>query len=68
ELSQGALYIPPVAWGGILRLAPFVERIGRALAPQLGGVTLTVAQKDLYAALPTTAHSPARRIVLSEAA
>ena len=67
ERRATALYVPPTHLRLILRGAPLWERVGRRLAPQLAGVTITEAVKDVYAALPVQ-HARRRRLVLSQAA
>ena len=67
ERRETALFTPPTRLGLFLRMANFWEAAGHALLPQLAGVTLTEAVKDVYAAVPATAVSR-RRVVLSEAA
>jgi SAM-dependent methyltransferase len=67
ERRDCALFTPPTHLNLLLRLARFWETIGHMLVPQLAGVTLTEAVKDVYAAVP--AHAVARRrVVVSEAA
>jgi SAM-dependent methyltransferase len=68
ERRDSALYMPPLNFRLVLRGAPAWERTGRWLAPQLAGVTLTEAVKDVYAAIPLRAASRRRRLVLAEAA
>jgi len=68
ERRDSALYMPPANVRLVLRGAPAWERTGRWLAPQLAGVTLTEAVKDLYAAIPLKAAPRRRRLVLAEAA
>jgi SAM-dependent methyltransferase len=67
ERRDRALFTPPANMKLILRMSRFWEAIGRALAPQLAGVTLTEAVKDVYAAVPAKAVGR-RIVVLSEAA
>ena len=67
EHRDTALYMPPLRLPLIFRTAKVVERIGRRLLPQLAGVTVTEAAKDLYAAIPAEAL-PARRLMPAEAA
>lgn len=62
-----ALYLPPTQIRLLLRTARLWERGGRALMPTLGGVTLTEAVKDAYAAMPVR-RVQQRRLVLSKAA
>lgn len=67
ERRDAALFVPPSNTRLLLRGAELWERSGRRLAPQFGGVTISEAVKDCYAALParTRVH---RRLVLAEAA
>ena len=67
ERRDRALFTPPTHVAVILRMTRFWEAIGRAVLPQLAGVTLTEAVKDVYAAVPATAVVR-RRVVLTEAA
>lgn len=66
EQRDTALYMPPSSAKLILRGAAMWERGGRALAPQLAGVTLTEASKDLYGAVPVGQRARCR-LVLTEA-
>jgi SAM-dependent methyltransferase len=66
EARDTALYLPPLRWRLVLRNARLFERAGRTLAPQLAGVTITEASKDLYGAIPTGARAR-RRLVFTEA-
>jgi SAM-dependent methyltransferase len=52
ERRDTALYLPPVRLRLVLRGAQLWERAGRRFAPQLAGVTITEAVKDVYAAVP----------------
>ena len=63
ERRDTALYMPPLPWRIVLRGARFWERGGRMLAPQLAGVTITEASKDLYGAIPV-GEGARRRLVL----
>jgi SAM-dependent methyltransferase len=67
ERRDSALWMPPSRRRLILRGAPLFERTGRRWMPGLGGVTITEAVKDVYAAMPVRAV-PRRRLVLAEAA
>lgn len=64
---DAALFVPPVRLRAFLRSAAAWERAGRVLAPQFAGVTLTEAEKDIYAAIPAGAVAR-RRLVIAEAA
>lgn len=67
EQRDVALYPPPAKWRLVLRAAPLLERAGRRLLPGVAGVTLTVAVKDVYAAMPIR-PVPRRRLVLADTA
>jgi SAM-dependent methyltransferase len=67
ERRDRALYMPPFNRQVVLRSAGLFERVGRQLAPQFSGLTLTEAVKDVYAAVPLQGVAR-RRLVLSEAA
>ena len=66
EHRDTALHLPPVRLRLALRSARTWEGVGRWLAPQLAGVTITEAVKDVYAAVPVKRGR--RRLVLSPAA
>ena len=67
ERRDWALYMPPTRLRLVLRGARLWERLGRRLVPQLGGLVLTEAVKDVYAAVPADAVAR-RRMVLADAA
>lgn len=67
ERREFALYLPPTQIRLVLRTARLWERAGRSLAETFGGVTVTEAVKDAYAAVPLR-RVPHRRLVLSKAA
>ncbi len=62
ERTDGALWLPPADLRPLLRMGNLVEAAGARIAPQLSGVLLIEAVKDVYAALP--AGKRARRRVL----
>lgn len=66
ERRDTALFLPPTRLRLVLRGARIWEGAGRLLAPQLAGVTLTEASKDLYGVVPLGAK-PRRRLVFTEA-
>jgi len=59
-----ALFCPPLGWRAVLRGAGAWERVGRSIAPRLGGVVIVEAAKDMYAAIPASEAAPARRVVV----
>jgi SAM-dependent methyltransferase len=65
ERRDSALYMPPSRLRLVLRGAPMWERAGHFVVPQLAGVTITEATKDLYNIVPLGAAS-ARRVVVTE--
>jgi hypothetical protein len=65
EQRDTALYMPPSALRLVLRGAPMWERAGRLLAPQLAGLAIAEATKDLYNVVPLGKAS-ARRVVVTE--
>lgn len=67
ERRDSVLYLPPSSRRIVLRSARLFETAGRRLVPQLAGLTINEAVKDVYAALPLAA-ARRRRYVLSEAA
>ena len=52
EKAEGALWLPPADLRPLLRMGNLVERAGARMVPQLSGVLLIEAVKDVYAALP----------------
>jgi SAM-dependent methyltransferase len=66
ERRDTALYLPPTRARLVLRGARLWDRTGRALVPQLAGVTITEAAKDLYGVVPVKPMRR-RRMVLAEA-
>lgn len=64
-LEQGeALFVPPTRSRWLLRTAPAWERIGSRWFPQIAGVNLLAAKKQLYAVRPKVARSRRRALVL----
>ncbi len=62
EQRDTALFMLPLRLPPVFRSAKMVEKIGHSLLPQLAGVTLTEASKDLYAAVPLKAVQ-GRRVI-----
>jgi len=59
--AHSSLFIPPVQWRWVIRLAPAIEMLGQIFFPLLGGVLLVEAEKQVYAAVrePVRARSAA---------
>ncbi|OYV49605.1 MAG: methyltransferase type 11, partial [Rhodospirillales bacterium 20-60-12] len=62
ERRDSALYMPPSSWRPILRSASVWERVGRSIMPNLAGLAIAEATKDMEAPIPL--HSTARRRVV----
>lgn len=67
ERRDTALYLPPTQARIVLRSGRLWEQGGRRVAPQLAGVTITEAVKDVHAVIPLRS-SPRRRLLLADAA
>ena len=52
EHRDGALFIPPFRARALLRGARFWEAAGRAAVPQLAGVTIIEARKEMFGMVP----------------
>jgi SAM-dependent methyltransferase len=46
---QGALYAPPVAGKALIASASVINAVGKRVLPRFSGVTIVVAQKQVYA-------------------
>ncbi len=68
ERCDTALYLPPTQVRVLLRGARLWETSGRQVAPQLAGLTITEAAKDMFAAVPLGEVRRRRRVVLRETA
>ncbi|MBW4034884.1 MAG: class I SAM-dependent methyltransferase [Proteobacteria bacterium] len=64
ERRDMALLIPPLGLGKDLSTADLIERIGRRAVPQLGGVVLAEAVKDVAGVIPLMQGR--RRLVFAE--
>ncbi|WP_366555085.1 class I SAM-dependent methyltransferase [Aquibaculum sediminis] len=59
--AREALYVPPTSWRWLLRTAPAWERLGQRWFPQVAGVNLLEAKKQLYAVRPLAARQRSKR-------
>jgi SAM-dependent methyltransferase len=66
EKQQQALLTPPLNWRLNLKAFDIWETTGQTIAPQLAGLTIAEATKDLHAIMPVK-RRPARRRVLVDA-
>jgi SAM-dependent methyltransferase len=61
-----ALFVPPLPWRPLMRVARLFERVGHVGAADFGGVIIAEARKDVLAGMPIEAVSR-RRVVFAEA-
>jgi SAM-dependent methyltransferase len=66
EKQQQALFAPPLNWRLNLKAFDIWETAGHTIAPQLAGLTIAEATKDMHAIIPIK-RCPARRRVLVDA-
>jgi SAM-dependent methyltransferase len=62
ESQHAVLFAPPSNWRLALRAFNLCERGGSALAPQLAGLTIAEAVKDLHGVLPAPQRPSGRRV------
>jgi len=62
EAQRATLFAPPLFWPPGLRLFNAWERAGRALGPQLAGLTIAEASKDLHGVVPLRRFAAGRRV------
>ena len=63
EARHAALFAPPLQWRLNLRAFHLWERLGQGLAPQLAGLTIAEARKDIHAVVPLGRRSGRRVLV-----
>jgi SAM-dependent methyltransferase len=64
ERQDSLLFAPPLNWRLNLRAFDSWERIGSTMAPQLAGLTMAEAGKDLHAVMPLRRPSQGRRVLV----
>jgi SAM-dependent methyltransferase len=64
EKQQAALFAPPLHWRLNLRAFEVWERAGSAIAPQLAGLTIAEATKDVHAIMPVKRRPVLRRVLV----
>ena len=64
ERQEAALFAPPVNWRPILRGFNLWERAGSALVPQLAGLTIIEASKDVLGVIPVRRWAARRRVLV----
>ena len=64
ESQQAALFAPPMDWRPALRLFNAWEKAGSTLAPQLAGLTIAEATKDMHGLMPTRLRTSGRRVLV----
>jgi SAM-dependent methyltransferase len=64
EKKQPTLFVPPLNWRPALRHSNLWEHAGNTLAPQLAGLTLAEATKDLHGIIPARRRISGRRVMV----
>ncbi|MDD2705730.1 MAG: methyltransferase domain-containing protein [Acidocella sp.] len=64
EAQRPALFAPPLGWPPALRLFNMWERAGKALVPQLAGLTIAEATKNLHGLIPARGRAAGRRVLV----
>lgn len=64
EAQHEALFAPPCFWPPALKLFDTCERVGRTLAPQLAGLTIAEASKDIHGLVPARRQRAGRRVLV----
>lgn len=67
ERQEVALFAPPLDWRLSLRGFHVWENIGQVLAPQLAGLTIAEARKDIHAVMPLRRRTSGRRVLVDVA-
>ncbi len=64
ETEETCLFAPPLNWGPALRAFNLCERTGRLLPPQLAGLNIVAASKDLHGLIPARHRAAGRRVLV----
>jgi SAM-dependent methyltransferase len=64
EKQQPALFAPPLQWRVNLKAFDLWEKTGLTVAPQLAGLTIAEASKDLHAIMPLKRRPAGRRVLV----
>jgi SAM-dependent methyltransferase len=64
ERQDTALFTPPLAWRPILNSFNAIEKTGHTIAPQLAGLTIAEATKDVHGIIPIRRHTAGRRVLV----
>jgi SAM-dependent methyltransferase len=64
ESQHAALFAPPVDWRAARRMFNVCERAGHALTPQLAGLTIAEATKDIHGLIPARSRTSGRRVLV----
>lgn len=62
EQQDQVLFAPPLDWRPALRLFNAWEKIGRTITPQLAGLTIAEASKEMLGLMPTQQPARGRRV------
>jgi SAM-dependent methyltransferase len=64
EKQEPALFAPPLNWRANLRIFNLWERAGSSLAPQIAGLTIAEATKDMHGIIPIRRRASGRRVLV----
>jgi len=64
EKKEATLFAPPLNWRPNLRAFNLWERVGSAIAPQLAGLTIAEATKDMHGIIPARQRPSGRRVLV----
>jgi SAM-dependent methyltransferase len=64
EKQDAALFAPPLNWRPNLRIFHHWERAGHAITPQLAGLTIAEATKDVLGIIPAHRRPVGRRVLV----
>jgi SAM-dependent methyltransferase len=64
ESQSQALFAPPLNWRPNLRAFNVWERLGSTIAPQLAGLTIAEASKDVHGVVPLRRRLSGRRVMV----
>jgi SAM-dependent methyltransferase len=64
ERQEAALFAPPLSWHLTEKGFALWERAGKNIAPQLAGLTIAEASKDLHSMIPLRRRGFGRRVIV----
>lgn len=64
EQQTATLFAPPLNWRPALRGFHLCERLGKTIAPQLAGLTIAEASKNVHGVIPLRSRPSGRRVLV----